>query len=118
MSTWSGVRKKLETEYLAQCLQGRIQYYATTYTKSHDREGRTAIRLDGKVIIRGCYWEQWKKAPLFPKDEKYDRRIRYEMAYMDDAAVKVGVFLTNAVSTVPLRNLITRASKQVSIARI
>ena len=27
MATWSGIRKKLETEYLAQSLQGHIQYY-------------------------------------------------------------------------------------------
>lgn len=29
MPTWSGIRKKLETEYLAQSLRGHIQYYAT-----------------------------------------------------------------------------------------
>lgn len=27
MSSWSGIRKKLETEYLATSLRGHIQYY-------------------------------------------------------------------------------------------
>lgn len=92
MPTWSGIRKKLETEYLAQSLRGHIQYYATSYRKSHDHEGRAAIRYDGKEIIKGCYWNQWMKADQFPKDEKYNRRIAEEMAYMDDTALKLGVF--------------------------
>ena len=51
MATWSGIRKKLETEYLAQSLQGHIQYYATSYSRSPDHEGRAAIRYDGKEIL-------------------------------------------------------------------
>ena len=50
MATWSGIRKKLETEYLAQSLQGHIQYYATTYSRSHDHEGRAAIRYDQRCF--------------------------------------------------------------------
>lgn len=92
MATWSGIRKKLETEHLAQSLQGHIQYYATTYRKSHDREGRAAIRYDGKEIIKGCYQNNWLKSDLFPKDEKYEKRITLEQAYMDDTALKLGVF--------------------------
>lgn len=69
MATWSGIRKKLETEYLAQSLQGHIQFYATSYSRSHDHEGRAAIRYDGKEIIKGCYWNNWAKAGMFPKDE-------------------------------------------------
>ncbi len=92
MPTWSGIRKKLETDYLAQSLRGHIRYYVTSYSKSHDHEGRAAILLDGKEIIKGCYWNNWTKASLFPKDEKYDERINTEMAYMDDTALKLGVF--------------------------
>ena len=92
MATWSGIRKKLENEYLAKSLQGHIQYYATTYSRSHDHEGRAAIRYDGKEIIRGCYWYNWTKAGQFPKDEKYERRMREENAFMDDTALKLGVF--------------------------
>ncbi len=92
MATWSGIRKKLESEYLAKSLQGHIQYYATTYTRSHDHEGRAAIRYDGKEIIKDCYWYKWTKAGQFPKDEKYERRMREENAFMDDTALKLGVF--------------------------
>lgn len=92
MATWSGIRKKLESEYLAKSLQGHIQYYATTYSRSHDHEGRAAIRYDGKEIIKGCYWYNWTKAGQFPKDEKYERRMREENAFTDDAALKLGVF--------------------------
>lgn len=92
MPTWSGIRKKLETEYLAQSLRGHIQYYATSYSKSPDHEGRAAIRYDGKEIIKGCYWNNWMKADLFPKDEKYDKRMSTEMAYIDNTALQLGVF--------------------------
>ena len=92
MATWSGIRKKLESEYLAKSRQGHIQYDATTYSRSHDHEGRAAIRYDGKEIIKGCYWYNWTKAGQFPKDEKYERRMREENAFMDDTALKLGVF--------------------------
>lgn len=92
MATWSGIRKKLETEYLAQSLQGHIPYYATTYSRSHDHEGRAAIRYDGKEIIKGCYWNNWSKAGMFPKDEKYEKRMKVENAYIDDTAIKLGIF--------------------------
>ena len=92
MATWSGMRKKLEREYLAESLRGHIQYYATSYRKSHDHEGRAAIRYDGKESIKGCYWNNWMKAGLFPRDEKYERRMAMENAYMDDVALKLGVF--------------------------
>lgn len=92
MPTWSGIRKKLETEYLAESLRGHIQYYATSYSKSPDHEGRASIKFDGKEIIKGCYWNNWMKADLFPKDEKYNKRMNTEMAYIDDTALKLGVF--------------------------
>ena len=62
--SWSGMRSKLENEYLAASLRGHIQYYATSYNKCPDHEGRAAIRFDGKE----------------------------EMAFMDDTAVRLGVF--------------------------
>ncbi len=92
MVTWSGIRKKLEKDYLAQNLRGRIQYYATSYSKSPDHEGRAAIRYNGKEIVKGCYWNNWTKAELFPQDEKWEGRMSIENAYMDDVALKLGVF--------------------------
>ena len=67
MSTWSGIRHKLETEYLAPSLRGHIQYFATSYSKSPDHEGRAAIRYNGKEIIKGNYWNQYVKRIYFLK---------------------------------------------------
>lgn len=77
--TWSGMRKKLEQEYLADCLKGRIQYYATTYRKSADEEGRAAIRLDGKEILKGSYFNMWHRW----NDEHYA---------LDDRNLTIGAF--------------------------
>ena len=93
MSSWSGIRKKLETEYLAPSLRGHIQYYATSYSRSPDHEGRAAIRYDGKEIIKGCYYNNWIKADLFPKDKKYEKRMKEEFAFMDDTALRLGIFV-------------------------
>ncbi len=92
MAKWSGIRKKLEDGCLAPSLRGHIQYYATSYSKSPDHEGRAAIRYDGNEIVSGCYWNNWFKADKFPKDEKYNDRMSREFAYMDDVALKLGVF--------------------------
>ncbi|MDU2208478.1 MAG: hypothetical protein E7E42_02225 [Veillonella sp.] len=92
MSTWSGIRHKLETEYLAPSLRGHIQYFATSYSKSPDHEGRAAIRYNGKEIIKGNYWNQYVKAHLFPKDDTYDRRMRESFLFIDNTALELGVF--------------------------
>lgn len=55
MSTWSGIRHKLEKEYLALSLRGYVQYFITNYSKSSDYEGRAAIRHSGKEIINRNY---------------------------------------------------------------
>ena len=57
MSTWSGIRAKLENDYLAPCLRGRVQYFATSYSKCPDHEGRAAIRLDGIEVLKSSYYE-------------------------------------------------------------
>ena len=92
MSTWSGIRKRMESEYLAESLKGDISYFATSYSRSPDHEGRAAIRYNGKEIIKGCYYHNWTKAASFPKDEKYEKRMKEEFAFMDDTAIKLGVF--------------------------
>ena len=43
-------------------------------------------------IIKGCYWNNWVKSDEFPKDDTYEKRISEEMAYMDDTAIKLGIF--------------------------
>ena len=92
MSTWSGIRHKLEIEYLAPNLRGHIQYFATSYSKSPDHEGMAAIRYNGKEIIKGNYWNQYMKAHLFPKDDTYDRRMRESFPFIDNTALELGVF--------------------------
>lgn len=92
MKKWSAIRHKLEHEYLAESLRGHITYYAVSYSKSPDHEGRAAIYYDDKQIIGGCYWNQWFKADQFPRDEKYEERINHEMAFMDDTALQLGIF--------------------------
>lgn len=57
MPTWSGTRKKLETDYLCPALRGRVRYFATTYRESHDREGRAAILVDGVEVLKSSYYE-------------------------------------------------------------
>ena len=69
MATWSGIRKKLEEEYLAQSLRGRVCYFCTTYKKSHDREGRAAILVDGKEVLKGTYYNFCLKWDLLPHDK-------------------------------------------------
>ena len=56
-STWSGIRNKLEQDYLCPALRGHIQYFATSYRESHDRIGRAAIRLDGVEVLQSNYHE-------------------------------------------------------------
>ena len=92
MATWSGTRKKLETEYLAESLRGHIQYFATSYSRSPDHEGRAAIRLDGREILSGNYYNQWVKADQIPKDEKYHMRMSMDNPFQDKTALELGIF--------------------------
>lgn len=60
MHTWTKIRQKLEQEYLAESLRGRLTYFVTTYHKTHDRdEGRVAIRLDGAEILKSNYFDRF-----------------------------------------------------------
>lgn len=63
MQKWSHIRKKLEQEYLAESLRGRLTYFVTTYYNSHDGdEGRAAIRLDGAEILKSNYFDRMDAA--------------------------------------------------------
>lgn len=56
MLTWSGMRNKLENDYLYLALRGHIQYFVTSYSKSADHGGRAAIRMDGVEVLRSKYY--------------------------------------------------------------
>ena len=92
MYNWSSIRHKLEKEYLALSLRGRIQYFVTRYKFSHDQEGRAAILLDGEEVLCGSYYNKFFKSDLFPRDEKYSQRIKNEYSYMDKVALDLGCF--------------------------
>lgn len=68
VQSWSSMRKQLEQENVCESLKGRIQYFATRYRKSHDDEGRVAIRIDGQEVYKSCFFdwdikrhEAWKE---------------------------------------------------------
>lgn len=92
MHRWSKIRDKLENEYLAESLKGRIRYFATTYNKAHDNHGRAAILLDGKEILSGDYFEQYLKAYLLPNDDTLETRLSTKFFFMDDTSLKLGMF--------------------------
>ncbi|MDE5862312.1 MAG: hypothetical protein K2H28_08990 [Ruminococcus sp.] len=93
MKTWSKIRYKLEKEYLAESLRGHIKYFATSYSKCPDHEGRASILLDGREIIEGSYYGHWKNYHLLPKDENYKLRMSHdEFPIMDDIALQFGQF--------------------------
>ena len=48
MKSWSDAKRKLEQDFLAPSLRGRVQYFMTRYTHAHDEAGRVAIRVDGR----------------------------------------------------------------------
>lgn len=89
---WTKMRSKLENKYLAESLRGRIRYFAASYSKCPDHEGRASILLDGKEVISGGYYKQWSNAHLLPKDETLEIRLCNEFPLMDGTAVKYGMF--------------------------
>ncbi|MBR3269560.1 MAG: HAD family hydrolase [Oscillospiraceae bacterium] len=73
MHRFSYMRKKLETEYLAESLRGRLTYFVTNYHNMHDKdEGRVAVRLDGAEILKSNFFDRmdahWKYYYQTPDD--------------------------------------------------
>lgn len=87
MHTWSKMRYKLENEYLADSLRGHIRYFATSYNKCPDHNGRAAILLDGREIIEGSYYESWFYPPMMSAEDFWA-----SFGVMDDTHVKYGMF--------------------------
>ena len=102
MSTWSGIRNKLENDYLCPALRGRIQYFATSYWESHDQTGRAAIRLDGVEVLRSNYYayEQnyWNRYQALRREGigQDDRTAPFRLAHegtLNDGCFDNGFFL-------------------------
>ena len=66
------MRKKLEEEYLADSLKGRIKYFLTHYRKAHDATSRVAIRLDGEEILCGNWFQSARYGWPLLNDELMD----------------------------------------------
>lgn len=89
--TWSGVRKRLEEDLLAECLRGRIQYFCTSYSKYPDHEGRVAVRFDGREIFKSDYSDFYAGYDMHDiKLRKFKGNKRWKMAY--NAALHDGHF--------------------------
>ena len=84
MATWSGIKNKLENDYLCPALRGHIQYFVTRYHEAHDQEGRAAIRLDGEEVLRSNHYDYqenyWNRFNQLRADltEKDDYQLAYE----------------------------------------
>lgn len=96
VSAWSGIRNKLENDYLCPALRGHIQYFAVSYSRSADHEGRAAIRLDGVEILRSNYydydqnyWDRYKKLRVSLPDENAPG-LPFRLAH--EGALKDGCF--------------------------
>lgn len=72
MNRWSYMRHKLENDYLAPCLRGRVRYFVTRYVGTHDYEGRAAILVDGEELFSGGYFAAWPVELLFGVEERLE----------------------------------------------
>lgn len=87
MSTWSGIRNKLENEYLCPALRGHIQYFATSYRESPDKIGRAAILLDGVEVLQSSYYEYennyWSRYRTLRQEgaEENDSKVPFQLAH-------------------------------------
>ncbi len=122
MISWSKMRKKLEEDYLCPVLRGRIQYFATAYSKCPDQEGRAAIRLDGQEIAKSNFFafertlfqkideierdfpdlprqEKWVLEDKMVKDEgNFDQRVLYQAFYeFDNQSIEESLNSGNAL---------------------
>ena len=90
---WSGIRNRLEKEFLAKKLRGRITYFCTTYSKCPDHEGRAAVRFDGREILKSGWFDyEWRVGQLADELCGFDGSYHecYETA--DNAVLRDGYF--------------------------
>ena len=52
---------------------------------------RLNYHLQGGTYVISRYNSDYNRS-MFPQDEKYEKRMKVENAYMDDTAIKLGIF--------------------------
>ena len=93
LGSWSGMRKYLEQEMMAKCLQGRIRYNCTTYV-GMDGCRIFEIYIDNRLIKQFS----WETVNTYFIDNGYKKREDYygTSEYWDE--------FWNLIDTVPLIN--------------
>ena len=59
MKSWKDVKKRLEEDFLAPSLRGRVTYFMTRYHHAHDEAGRVAVLVDGKELLQEYDMDWW-----------------------------------------------------------
>lgn len=62
MKSWKDAKRRLEEEFLAPSLRGRVTYFMTRYSHAHDEAGRVAVLVDGKEILQGYDMDWWMRS--------------------------------------------------------
>ena len=121
VSTWSGIRKKLEQDYLCPALRGHIQYFAASYRESHDQIGRAAIRLDGVEVLRSNYYayEQnyWNRYQALQREGAGENDSKTPFRLAHEGTLNDGCF-DNVFSMRRLGYLTTRALRKALSVKI
>ncbi len=94
---WSSLKKKLETEYIAESLKGRISYFMTSYRSRSaiDLHNRVAIKLDGEEVFKTNdteFTKSWRKH----HSEDNDNYPEIHLKTFSDGCFEQGHFLKAA----------------------
>ncbi|MBF4692418.1 SF0329 family protein [Fusibacter ferrireducens] len=88
--SWSGIKKRLETDLLCPALSGRVKYFVTKYRKAHDESGRMTILVDDQEIIQGDifrYYRGQREVEQRIKAERHvSRRVWNGKVFLNDEA--------------------------------
>ena len=68
MKSWNDAKKKLEQDFLAPSLRGRVTYFMTRYTHAHDEAGRVAVRVDGREVLKGFDMDWWSRSSEYKQE--------------------------------------------------
>ncbi len=58
--SWSGIRQKLEQDFMCPALRGRVRYHLAVYRKTHDSTGAITVFADGEVLVKGDVFDFYR----------------------------------------------------------